>query len=562
MARSDLSLPFTPASQHPCGRVSSASIGLILALGVLFACFSSSASAQSGGARGIQLPPNPTDAAMTGNYYALVIGIDEYHPPLPKLKTAANDAAAIGKLLEDRYGFQVKRLLNKDATRSSVLDALVDYRNTLNDKDNLLIYYAGHGFSDHEAQKAYWLPVDAESPTSPNRISADDLTTAVRVLPARHVLIVSDSCYSGGLSRGVDEPGQSGGRPAFLKRMLNSRSRTLMASGGDEPVADGGTDGHSVFAFAILRALERADEAMFTASDLFYNSIRQQVAGMSDQLPQYTFIQNSGHDEGDFIFMRRGAATPVLPDATENASGPHEALPPVPPVLAAKWIPGEGAGKDGAAYSEQLYPFAISLLRGTCESGIAVACTHLGVMYHHGTGVARDEAQAAALYRKGCDGGEAAGCANLGWMVGNGIGVAKDEAQAVSLYRKGCEGGEAAGCTDLGWMTGNGAGIKKDEAQAVTLYRKGCDSGEPAGCTDLGWMYANGRGIGKDNLQAAAFYLKGCNGGELKGCVNLGAIYESGDGVGKDSAQAASYYQKACDGGDQDGCRALKRLKP
>ena len=499
---------------------------------------------------------------MTGNFYALVIGIDEYHPPLPKLKTASNDASAIGKLLEDRYGFQVKRLLDKDATRSSVLDALADYRNTLSDNDNLLIYYAGHGFSDHEAQKAYWLPVDAESPTSPNRISADDLTTAVRVLPARHVLIVSDSCYSGGLSRGMDEPGQSGGRPAFLKRMLSSRSRTLMASGGDEPVADGGTDGHSVFAFAILRALERADEAMFTASDLFYNSIRQQVAGMSDQLPQYTFIQNSGHDEGDFVFMRRGAATPVLPDATENASGPREAQPPVPPVLAAKWIPGEGAGKDSGSVQEQLYPFAISLLKSTCESGIAMACTHLGVMYHHGTGVARDEAQAAVLYRKGCDGGEAAGCANLGWMVGNGIGVGKDEAQAVTLYRKGCDGGEAAGCTDLGWMIGNGIGIKKDETQAVTLYRKGCESGEAAGCTDLAWMYANGRGIGKDYLQAAAFFLKGCDGGELKGCVNLGAIYENGDGVGKDSAQAAAYYQKGCDGGDQDGCRALKRLKP
>jgi hypothetical protein len=78
-----------------------------------------------------------------------------------------------------------------------------------------------------------------------------------------------------------------------------------MASGGDEPVSDSGTDGHSVFAYAVLRSLQQAIQPVFTASDLFYGSVRQQVAGKSDQLPQYSVIRNSSHDEGDFVFMKR-----------------------------------------------------------------------------------------------------------------------------------------------------------------------------------------------------------------------------------------------------------------
>ena len=137
-------------------------------------------------------------------------------------------------------------LLNQEATRVHILDAIIQFRHTLDEHDSLLIYYEGHGYSDHASDKAYWLPFDADSVYSSNRIIADELTTDVRVQNARHVLIISDSCYSGGLSRDADSPTESAGRTVFLNRMLKSRSRTLMASGGDEPVSDRGTDGHSV----------------------------------------------------------------------------------------------------------------------------------------------------------------------------------------------------------------------------------------------------------------------------------------------------------------------------
>ena len=95
-----------------------------------------------------------------GNYHALVIGIDEYKH-LPKLETAVRDAKAVAQVLEKDYGFKVRLLVNPD--RLGIIDAFDEYRETLGGKDNLLIYYAGHGWLDEDADRGYWLPGDAQS---------------------------------------------------------------------------------------------------------------------------------------------------------------------------------------------------------------------------------------------------------------------------------------------------------------------------------------------------------------------------------------------------------------
>ena len=116
----------------------------------------------------------PASAAANGRYYALVIGINHY-ARLPALFTAVNDAESVASVLQSRYGFESRPLLDAAATRANIVDAVSSYRRNLGANDNLLIYYAGHGNFDKDAGRAYWLPVDA-SPDSPsNWISADDL---------------------------------------------------------------------------------------------------------------------------------------------------------------------------------------------------------------------------------------------------------------------------------------------------------------------------------------------------------------------------------------------------
>jgi photosystem II stability/assembly factor-like uncharacterized protein len=259
-------------------------------------------ASSNGGFQDVSSPPAPS--LETGPYYGLIIGNNDYKY-LNKLLTPVNDANEVAQLLRQRYGFETEVLL--DADREQILTALVKYRTTLDEHSNLLIYYAGHGHHDTDADEAYWLPVDAQKDSNTNWISADDITRDVKAIPSKHVLIISDSCYSGYL---VNDRSPNAGinpeqRHLLIAKMLRSKSRNLMSSGGDEPVADTGAPGHSVFAAAILESLLQIEDDDFTALDLFNRFIQPQVGGRSDQLPQYSWIRNSGHEHGDFVFSRR-----------------------------------------------------------------------------------------------------------------------------------------------------------------------------------------------------------------------------------------------------------------
>jgi hypothetical protein len=190
------------------------------------------------------------------------------------------------------------------------------------------------------------MPYDAASKNSPNRIISDDLMNQVSDAPARHVLVISDSCYSGDLAntRSIgDNVGTS--IPAVILRMLARKSRNLMASGGEETVSDAGEGGHSVFAGVLLRALAENDKTMFTASSLFYTSVRDSVIGNSAQTPAYAIIPNSTHNGGDFVFVRNGKAT--LPKVTSRGKAEGVAEPePETEVAAAPTEGGGGAGRS------------------------------------------------------------------------------------------------------------------------------------------------------------------------------------------------------------------------
>ena len=164
-----------------------------------------------------------------GNYHALVIGNNAYRS-MPALKTAVNDAQVVAQVLKDKYGFSVETLY--DATRSDILLALNRYRRTLTVNDNLLIYCAGHGWLDTAGDEGYWLPVDAEKDIETNWISNSHMTTTLRAIAAKHVIVVADSCYSGKLTRGVNIKNRTAG---YLARIVKKRSRTVLSSGGLEP---------------------------------------------------------------------------------------------------------------------------------------------------------------------------------------------------------------------------------------------------------------------------------------------------------------------------------------
>jgi len=245
---------------------------------------------------------NAIRVECSGNYYALIIGNDNYKYIRP-LQTAAKDAYDINLILQRNYAFKTKLLIN--ATRAEILDAINYYRTIAKENDKFLIYYAGHSVFDKLADKAYWLPVNALADNDTHWIIIDAITSNIRRFVAKHILIVTDSCYSGTFTRRSIIDMHSGKeRNRYLHKMLSKASRTLMASGGNEPVSDLSSQGNSVFARAFITGLQNMERKLFTAEELFYEYIKECVAGSSYQTPEYNVIRNSGHNGGDFPFWR------------------------------------------------------------------------------------------------------------------------------------------------------------------------------------------------------------------------------------------------------------------
>ncbi len=272
------------------------------------------------GTRSFRLDPQDADEAPLrvttefGTYHALVIGIDEYEFMSP-LQTAVNDAESIHELLTERFDFRVRYLPNP--TRNEILETLNTLRKELTETDNLLIYYAGHGTLEEVNDRGYWLPRDAKPDDNTNWIPNYQLTDLLNIMSARHILVISDSCYSGTITRSSATALRSGRTrdqlAADYAMMNEKRSRTALTSGGLQPVLDQGRDGHSVFASALLDALNDVEQVVDAQSLLL--QIRSRVAQSAydrerfEQVPTYGPINFARHEFGEFLFVPRQQLT-------------------------------------------------------------------------------------------------------------------------------------------------------------------------------------------------------------------------------------------------------------
>ena len=180
----------------------------------------------------------------------------------------------------------------------------------LKSDDSLLIYYAGHGELDKQNLRGYWLPVNAQRDNTTEWISDQSITDLVGQMAARHVMIVADSCYSGVMTRnsGIGLIAKAGDQAQVqrLIKLAKLPSRTVLTSGGEQPVLDAGGGGHSIFARAFMQAL-RDNDRVLEGSALYseiFDPVRQTAAKYKvTQEPRYSQIVDAGHLNGEFLFI-------------------------------------------------------------------------------------------------------------------------------------------------------------------------------------------------------------------------------------------------------------------
>lgn len=233
-----------------------------------------------------------------GSYYALLIGIDKYNDPaIPDLDNPIHDAAMLQKILVSKYTFQEDQImLLKNPSSEEIIIALDGLAHKITPDDNLLIFYAGHGWFDEKANIGYWLPSDAKQVNKAAWFRNSTLCDYLREIDSKHTLLIADACFGGSIFKT---------RAAFpdatkaVNMIYELRSRKAMTSGTLTEVPD-----RSAFVRYLLDRLNENPEKYLTSEQLF-SSFRMAVINNSDVVPQYGEIYNVGDEGGDFVFIRK-----------------------------------------------------------------------------------------------------------------------------------------------------------------------------------------------------------------------------------------------------------------
>lgn len=258
--------------------------------------------------KGIAATERTPSELKNGQFYLIAIGIDKYKY-WPRLKSSVNDAKAVVETLQKHYGFSrgnTYTLFNDQATERNILKTLRAIAESLKEEDSLILFYAGHGHLDKLTGSGSWIPVDGELDNDGSWISNDKIRKYLRSFKAKHVLLVSDSCFAGKILRGKEDNHVKISNN-YVRTAMGKRSRQALTSGGLEPVLDSGISNHSIFTYFLLQELKNNESAYLLPHNL-YDRIVNGVMANATQQPQLGTIYDTGGElGGEFVFFRHNA---------------------------------------------------------------------------------------------------------------------------------------------------------------------------------------------------------------------------------------------------------------
>lgn len=234
---------------------------------------------------------------VSGRRLAYLVGNNEYPYPIPPLETPIADVSKVAGVLESHFGFKTQII--KNAGQSKIIDLLNRVAAESTSDDSVLLFYAGHGYLMDEINMGFWIPSDASVKTAKGWISNSDISKLLTAIRARQLILISDSCFSGSLTREQKISDEQTVRP---EEILQRRSVVVLSSGGDEPVSDEGKEGHSIFAWNLIKTLEKTGS--LTPGFRVWRTVHGSVMKDYPQEPQYGAVISAGHATGgDFLFQ-------------------------------------------------------------------------------------------------------------------------------------------------------------------------------------------------------------------------------------------------------------------
>ena len=235
--------------------------------------------------RRLQVRANSRLPAKT-QLHLLVIGISDYNADAAahlQLRFADRDAEELGKkLLKTQTSLyadvHAQRLLNAEATRSFILDALsVTSENMAKGSGNDLavIYFSGHGFMADDASSLYLLPHDVKAANTQSikstALAIGELQRELQQLATHgRVLVLLDACHSGAIT--MDGTPLAMNATALGALLAADKISVITSSTGTQISYEREDLKHGVFTEALLDAIPAADEdhdGLINATELF-----------------------------------------------------------------------------------------------------------------------------------------------------------------------------------------------------------------------------------------------------------------------------------------------------
>jgi hypothetical protein len=243
------------------------------------------------------LPVPPSGGFVQG--HALAIGIARYPHIRPLPDGVLDDARDLCALLGDRAacGYppeQVVLLLDAQATGGGIRDALAALAARAGPEDTAVVFFSGHGAQGGSPFRQYLLPYDCDpGDLAGTAIAGDEMTAMLRQIQAGRLLVLLDSCHSGGLGdpKGAGREVKGGLSEGYYQALAQGTGRVVIASSrpGEVSWTLNGMR-NSLFTHHLLDALRgqgtRLGDEYVRVFDLFRH-VAERVPRQADQHPLF-----------------------------------------------------------------------------------------------------------------------------------------------------------------------------------------------------------------------------------------------------------------------------------
>lgn len=215
-----------------------------------------------------ELAPPASAVKPKDHAYAVIIGVEDYRD-LPKVDYAKRDAEMVKTYLTKALGYReqnVVMLLNDRVTRSDIaarLETWLPKQVGDNTDAEVFVYYAGHGAPDPNTNQAFLVPYNGDPAfLTTSAYPLARFYDTLGKLPAKSIMVVMDSCFSGAGGRSVI---QKGARPMLIKvenPLVEARNMVVLSAAAGNQISNTLPEKrHGLFTYYFLKGLQGEADA-------------------------------------------------------------------------------------------------------------------------------------------------------------------------------------------------------------------------------------------------------------------------------------------------------------